>query len=75
MDKEATSDPAYDIPCADCKKSYVGETQKKFITRKGEHQKAVARQQGEKSVLADHVIKTNHDTPWDEAIILRTNNN
>ena len=47
MDKEATSDPAYDIPCADCKKSYVGETQRKFITRKGEHQKAAARRQGE----------------------------
>ena len=75
MDKEATRDPAYDIPCADCKKSYVGETQRKFITRKGEHQKAAARRQGEKSVIADHVIKTNHDFAFNEATILRTNNN
>ena len=57
MDKEETRDPVYDILCADCSKSYVGETQTKFLPRKGEHQKAVARRQGEKSALADHVIK------------------
>ena len=51
MDKEETRDPVYDIPCADCSKSYVGETQRKFLTRKGEHQKAVARRQGEKSAM------------------------
>ena len=75
MDKEETHDPIYDIPCADCSKNQVGETQRKFITRKSEDQKAVALRQGEKSALADHVIKTNHDIAWDEAIILRTNNN
>ena len=75
MDKEETRDPVYDIPCADCSKSYVGETQRKFITRKGEHQKAVAWRQGERSALADHVIKTNHEIAWDEATILRTNKN
>ena len=46
-----------------------------IITRKSEHQKAVARRQGWKSALADHVIKTNHDIAWDGATILRTNNN
>ena len=75
MDKEETCDPIYDIPCADCSKSYVGETQRKFKTRKGEHQKAVGWQQGEKSALADHVIKTNHGIAWEEGTILRTNNN
>ena len=53
MDKEDTRDPVYDIPCADCSKSYVGETQRKFITRKSERQKAVAGRQGGKSALAD----------------------
>ena len=72
MDKEDTRDPVYDIPCANCSKSYVGETQR---TRKSEHQKAVARRQGEKLALADHVIKTNHDIAWDEATTLRTSNN
>ena len=40
LDKEETRDPVYDIPCADCSKSYVGGTQRKFLTREGEHQKA-----------------------------------
>ena len=75
IDKEDTRDPVYNIPGANCSKSYVGETQRKFITRKSEHQKAVARRQGEKSALADHVIKTNHDIAWDEATILRKSNN
>ena len=48
IDKEETRGPIYDIPCADCSKSYVGETQRKFSTRKGEHQKAVARRQCKK---------------------------
>ena len=74
VDKE-TCDHVYNIPCADCSNRYAGETQRKFITRKGEHQKAVVRREGEKSVLADHVTKTNHDIAWDEATILRTNNN
>ena len=51
MDKEETRDPVYDIPCADCSKSHVGETQKKFLTRKGEHQKAVAWRQGKNQHL------------------------
>ena len=75
MGKEEIRDLVYDIPCAVCSKNYVGETQRKFATRKGEHQKAVARLQKEKSALADHVIKTNHDIAWNEATILRTNNN
>ena len=75
IDKEETRGPVYDIPCADCSKSYVGETQRKFSTRKGEHQKAVARGQCKKPALADHVTNTNHDIAWDEATILRTNSN
>ena len=58
MDKEETRDPAYDIPFADCKKSYLGETQRKFITRKGEHQKAAARRQGETKIKQRSLCKT-----------------
>ena len=75
IDKEETRGPVYDIPCADCSKSYVGETQRKFSTRKGEHQNAVAQRQCKKSALADHVITINHDIAWDEATILRTSSN
>ena len=42
---------------------------------KPKDQKAVTWQQGEKAALADCVIKTNHDIAWNEATILRTNNN
>ncbi len=75
MAKEEIRDLVYDIPCADCSKNYVGETQRKFKTRKGEHKKAVERRQKEKSALADHVIKTNHNIAWDQSTILRTNYN
>ena len=71
MDKEETRNPVYDIPCADCSKSYLGETQRKWPALP----KGCRRRQGEKSALADHVIKTNHDIARDEATILRTNNN
>ena len=43
-------DAVNNTPCTDCSKSYVGETQRKFITRKGK-----------KSALADHVITTNQE--------------
>ena len=66
MAKEEIHDPVYDIPCTDCSKSYIGEMQRKFIARKGEHQKAVASRQGEISALADHVIKTNHNITRDD---------
>ncbi|XP_068719627.1 uncharacterized protein [Montipora capricornis] len=75
IDKEETRGPVYDIPCADCSKSYGGETQRKFSTRKGKPQKAVARRQSKKSALAHHVTNTNHDIAWDEATILRSNSN
>ena len=35
MGKEEIRDLVYDIPCAVCSKNYVGETQRKFTTRKG----------------------------------------
>ena len=59
------------------KKSYTGGLKRSEIiyNKNVPDQKAVARRQGEKSALADHVIKTNHDIAWDEATILRTSNN
>ena len=53
----------------------TSEKRKENLQLKGEHQKAVARLQKEKSALADHVKKTNHDIAWNEATILRTNSN
>ena len=39
--KDQTRGAIYSIPCKDCDKSYIGETKRKFSTRRKEHQKAV----------------------------------
>ena len=66
---------AYSIPCTNCSKSYVGETKHKFGTRLKEHKKAVETKQAQKSALAEHYIRSGHETSWDSVVILRKNNN
>ncbi|XP_072025387.1 uncharacterized protein [Amphiura filiformis] len=43
IDPLSTTDCVYEIPCANCKHSYVGETGRKFETQLNEHQKETAR--------------------------------
>ncbi|XP_070579089.1 uncharacterized protein [Ptychodera flava] len=75
----------YEIPCADCPKSYVGETGRSFGVRLQEHQKEVQKFESKqytrstrkssmtdqhKSAITDHVVATNHNIAWEEANIV-----
>ena len=76
------SEAIYEIPCADCPKSYIGETGRSFGTRLQEHQKEVVKfelkpykrssrkssvAEQHKSAITDHVVLTNHNIKWDAA--------
>ena len=45
----------YSIPCGDCEKEYLGQSERQFGTRLKEHQKAVSTLDKGKSALAEHV--------------------
>ena len=48
----------YSIPCKDCDKLYIGETQRKFNTRLRELKKAVEQEHAKKSALAEHCLQS-----------------
>ena len=70
------TDCVYQIPCGNCKRSYIGETGRKFGTRMGEHQTNVTQNTANKqftrsqrkssidsyhkSAITDHVAQHNH---------------
>ena len=79
------SEAIYEIPCADCPKSYIGETGRSFGTRLQEHQKEVEKfelkpytrssrkssvAEQHKSAITDHVVQTNHNIKWDAAKVI-----
>ena len=76
------SESIYEIPCADCPKSYIGETGRSCGIRLQEHQKEVEKfelkpytcssrkssvAEQHKSAITDHVVLTNHNIKWDVA--------
>jgi hypothetical protein len=48
----------YSIPCGDCEKEYLGQSERQFGTRLKEHQKAVSTLDKGKSALVEHVCYT-----------------
>ena len=75
----------YRVPCGNCSKAYVGETSRKFGTRKREHKQEVesildkhftrgskesASSKLHKSAISDHVAKENHFINWKDCSIL-----
>ena len=60
----------YCIPCKDCHLKYIGETKRKFITRKKEHQRDIKNSKTEASALSKHAISTNHTIDWNNSEIL-----
>ena len=85
-----TSDAIYNIPCKNCKLSYVGETGRAFGTRLDEHKKEAEKASAKrvtragrkaslikenKSAVTDHVVDKNHVIGWKEAKVIGTESN
>ena len=75
----------YKVPCANCDKTYVGETGRKFGVRLQEHrteveakttraftrsQRVSSLSEHNKSALTDHAAQENHMINWSEAIVI-----
>ena len=50
----------YNIKCADCVGSYIGQTRRRIETREKEHERALKSKQPEKSALASHCLEEKH---------------
>jgi hypothetical protein len=51
----------YQINCNNCDKIYIGQTRRNLKTRFKEHNSHIKYNRAEKSAVADHCIKTNHE--------------
>ena len=60
----------YQIPCADCNKSYIGQTGRNLSQRIKEHQKAVATFNTDTSALAEHVLSKDHHIDWEKTSVI-----
>ena len=56
----------YQIPCANCNKSYIGQTGRNLSQRIKEHQKAVATFNTDTSALTEHVLSKDHHIDWEK---------
>ena len=87
IDQPKKSEVIYEIPCKNCKLSYVGETARKLETRLKEHrveyEKSMetkftrsTRKQSEteinKSAITDHAKQCNHIIDWEGAKVVDT---
>ena len=54
----------YEIDCADCSSTYIGETARPLATRLKEHQKST------QSAVAEHTSKTSHNIDWDSVQVI-----
>ena len=85
LDSDDKAGVVYEIPCANCKKTYIGETGRKFGTRKKEHKTEAdksgsqkytrsARKESQstelKSSIAEHALKENHVIKWEDSKII-----
>jgi len=84
-DKKQTSECVYKVPCANCDKTYVGETGRKLGVRLQEHrtevefktkwaftrsQRSSTSAEYNKSALTDHALQENHVINWSDASVI-----
>ena len=60
----------YSIPCKNCELQYIGETKRKFETRRSEHQRDIKNSKIDASALAKHILTEKHEADWKQSKIL-----
>jgi len=85
QNKEDITKCVYKVPCANCDKTYVGETGRKFGVRLQEHrteveakttrtftrsQRVSSLSEHNKSALTDHAAQENHMINWSKAMVI-----
>jgi len=85
QEKEDLTECVYKVPCANCDKTYIGETGRKFGVRLQEHRTEVESKTGRtfnrslrassltehnKSALTDHATQENHVINWSQATLI-----
>lgn len=74
LPKEKFPGVVYSIPCADCDRSYVGETGN-FPQRLKQHMYDVRKKHVTSNALAEHAEATRHEIDWDNAKIIEKEKN
>jgi len=84
-EKEDVTECVYKVPCANCDKTYIGETGRKFGVRIQEHRtevesktrltftrshRASSLTEHNKSPLTDHATQENHVINWSQATVI-----
>ena len=83
-EKEDLTECVYKVPCANCDKTYIGETGRKFGVRLHEHKTEVESKTGRtfrslrassltehnKSTLTDHATQENYVINWSQATVI-----
>ena len=85
QEKEDLTECVYKVPCANCDKTYISKTGKKFGVRLHEHRNEVESKTGRtftrsirassltehhKSALTDHATQENHVINWSQATVI-----
>jgi len=85
QEKEDWTERVYTVPCANCDKTYIGETGRKFRVRLQEHRTEVESKTGRtftrslrassltehnKCALTDHATQENHVINWSQATVI-----
>jgi len=85
QEKEDVTECVYKVPCANCDKTYIGETGRKFGVRLQEHRtevesktrrtctrshRASSLTEHNKSALTDHATQENHVISWSQVTVI-----
>jgi len=85
QEKEDLTECVYKVPCANCDKTYIGETGRKFGVRLQEHRteveskterkftrslRASSLTEHNKPALTDHATQENHVINWSQATVI-----
>jgi len=69
------SNVVYKIACSDCQAAYIGQTKRQLSTRVKEHKHNVNKKSHSLSVIAEHIVNTDHKMDWENTKILDTETN